>query len=217
MKKLYTLTLMSLIAQLALANDLRSIEGIWRNQRFDLEISVRHTDQGIKVKRLDQNSWYYYDLRSSDSYIDTRGNVYIVSAGSELIYKPAGNGQIIYFTKTVDRSDSWRYDGRGRNAYDPVAPTYRFERNRYTGPELRGRWYNQDTGRRIRIDERRRGISVEFDRRQRFFAFEGGNVFRDSFGNAIRVMRNGDLRYSELGTSRRRYYTRDRVRRGYCD
>ncbi len=206
MRIIYFFALFLMSYSLSAADDYRSIEGRWYNKKYDIYILVDYTEQGIRVQRGDQRDWYYYRLRGADQYVDPQGNKYLVRSSGEVIFSPVGRGHILYFQPAT----------RSRRAVLPER-RYDYQYDRYTGPELEGRWSERRTGRIINVNERRRGIDVRFDRREVYFRFVGYNRFRDRDGNEIILERDGDLVYRDFRGRQRRLYRRsDRARR-YCD
>lgn len=121
MKSRIILSLMALATALVSfgSNNVRSyVEGYWSNPTENVEIEIRSTNYGIKVKRIDKSRWYYYDREGNDSFRDQDGNRYYLDSNSRLIWKNRSGRKSIRFRRAnTGSTNRGNYDNR-YNDYD---------------------------------------------------------------------------------------------------
>lgn len=71
------------------------LEGVWTNDRFDNDVIIERTNEGLRAKLLGSNrEWTYYRQDSYDrkEYFDNRGNRYVARSSRELVWYPKQGG-----------------------------------------------------------------------------------------------------------------------------
>ncbi len=78
--------------------DGRSLEGVWGSSKYDRDVIVEQTNEGLRAKIIGSNrDWVYYRQDSYDKkeYYDNRGNRYVVRSSRELVWYPEQGGSPI--------------------------------------------------------------------------------------------------------------------------
>lgn len=78
------------------------LEGVWTNNRYDSDVIIERTNEGLRAKLIGSNmEWTYYRQDSYDrkEYFDNRGNRYVVRSGRELVWYPKQGGSPIVLRK----------------------------------------------------------------------------------------------------------------------
>jgi len=199
------------------------VEGYWTNAVEGMEIEIRSTNYGIKVKRTDKNRWYYYDREGNDSFRDHDGNRYFLEGDSRLVWENRSGRKRLRFRRANsgssnrgnygNRYDDYnsnrngRYDDRygnrnndrygNRDRYDDYNSTYDRNWNRkFKVKYLGGTWYNNRTGQRLSIVPRNRS-SFKINTRKGWTTFRQSHnrTYVDRRGNSIRILNNGRIKY----------------------
>ena len=75
--------------------DGRGLEGVWATSKFDDDVIIERTNEGLRAKLLGSSrDWTYYRQDSYDKkeYIDNRGNRYVVRSSREMVWYPKQGG-----------------------------------------------------------------------------------------------------------------------------
>lgn len=78
--------------------DSRDLEGVWATSRFDSDVIIERTNEGLRAKLIgSKREWTYYRQDSYDKkeYIDNRGNRYVLRSSRELVWYPKEGGSPI--------------------------------------------------------------------------------------------------------------------------
>ena len=78
--------------------DSRGLEGVWATTKFNDDVIVERTNEGIRAKLLGSSrDWTYYRQDSYDKkeYYDNRGNRYVAQTSRELVWYPKEGGSPI--------------------------------------------------------------------------------------------------------------------------
>ena len=200
---LATLLLIGLTSTLVASPD--HLDGFWQAQNYNVSIEVEETRDGIRVRRTDQNDWFYYRYNGRGEYLNRDGNTYEFVNNNKLVFNNARRGQRISFTRTSDwdfrngnnrrrgnnRWDDYRYD-------DPYYDGYRNDRRGRidfitAAKLLDGRWINDRVGARLAINRRGPNLIVFFNGRDRLYCPSNNGFFVDQRGNSIKLVGNGKL------------------------
>lgn len=172
------------------------VSGYWSNNQYQLQILVEDTNNGIKVKRSDQERWYYYEKSRYEAFIDREGNIYELIDENTLQWRSNNGEKRIKFHKNGNngyRSEDSRFD----NNYDDSRDRNNNElrRGQIIEPQrLQGVWQNFSTGQRIQIKARRDGIRVKARNSNWVYFDQKGPRYVDRKGNTY-IFRNGTLTY----------------------
>jgi len=82
--------------------DAGSLEGLWSASRFDNDVIVERTNEGLRAKLMGSGrDWTYYRQDSYDKkeYYDNRGNRYVVRSSRELVWYPKDGGSPIVLNR----------------------------------------------------------------------------------------------------------------------
>jgi len=75
------------------------LEGVWTNSRYDSDVIIERTNEGLRAKLIGSNrEWTYYRQDSYDrkEYFDNRGNRYVARSARELVwYSKQGDSPIV--------------------------------------------------------------------------------------------------------------------------
>jgi len=122
------------------------VEGYWSNAVEGMQIEIRSTNYGIKVKRTDKSRWFYYDREGNDSFRDHDGNRYFLEGDSRLVWKNRSGRKSLRFRRANTGSSN---RGNYGNRYDD----YNDNRNGRYGDRYDDRYgdrYNDRYGNRNR-------------------------------------------------------------------
>ena len=79
--------------------DSSGFEGVWTSTRFESDVIIERTNEGLRAKLIGSNrEWTYYRQDSYDrkEYFDNRGNRYVARSGRELVwYSKQGGAPIV--------------------------------------------------------------------------------------------------------------------------
>ena len=78
--------------------DNRGLEGVWATSKYDNDVIIEYTNEGLRAKILGSNrDWTYYRQDSYDKkeYYDNRGNRYVVRTAREIVWYPKQGGSPI--------------------------------------------------------------------------------------------------------------------------
>lgn len=182
------------------------IEGLWRAESFRVAIEIEEDRNGIKVRRTDENRWYYYDFSGNGTYENRLGDRYRLWNEDQLEYSNDEKGQRIQFYRANTQNFRNNRDGRsGDNS-----PGYRKSIDYRTAANLlEGRWWNNSIRQRIFIDRRGSELVVHFDGRARTFRPSYDGYFEDRRGNRLKLMENQGAILDLVGDRRPLYLERD--------
>lgn len=160
-----------------------TIRGLWQAAETNVQIEVQEDYAGIKVRRTDENRWYYYEFDGNGTYRNNDGARYQLHSDDELIYINDFKGQRIRFFKNTNRFNT------------PIdAPWYLYEGRRVSyisaAKLLDGLWGATRTRDRIQIDRRGRDLLVTINGRSRLYRPSNNGFFTDRFGNRVKLTSN---------------------------
>lgn len=160
-----------------------TIRGLWQAADANVQIEIQDDYAGIKVRRTDENRWYYYEFDGNGTYRNSEGARYQLHSDDELVYINDVKGQRIRFFKDTDRFNT------------PIdAPWYLYEGRRVSylsaAKLLDGLWGAPRTRERILIDRRGRDLLVTINGRSRLYRPTNNGNFADRFGNRIKLTSN---------------------------
>ncbi|MEL6923394.1 MAG: hypothetical protein AAFO94_05035 [Bacteroidota bacterium] len=217
------LTLVTTLMSFTTLSATRQMEGYWSNRGENVEIEVRSTSYGIKVKRTDRNRWFYYDREGNSSYSDSDGNRYYLDGSGLLVWKNRSGRRQLRFRRMDDGrrnsrnydqrrdyhgyDDDWRNDRSGRynnrynDRYDDDWNRQRYNQwNRKLKVKyLEGNWYNRRSGSSIFVEKRNRtSFRINTQKGWTTFRQTAPATFVDRRGNTIQVLNNGRLKYTRV-------------------
>ncbi len=175
-----------LLFQLCLAFSLQAgitIQGLWQAAEANVQIEIQEDYAGIKVRRTDENRWYYYEFDGNGTYRNSEGAKYQLYSDDELVYVNDFKGQRLRF-----------YKNRGRLNTPIDVPWYLYEGRRVSyisaAKLLDGLWAVTRTRDRILIDRRGRDLLVTINGRSRTYRPTNNGYFADRFGNRVKLTSN---------------------------
>ena len=160
-----------------------TVVGLWQASDANVQIEIQEDYAGIRVRRTDENRWFYYGFDGNGTYRNNNGARYQLYSDDELVYINSLKGQQIRFFKNTDRFNV------------PIdAPWYFFEGRRVSyisaAKLLNGLWIVPRTRDRILIDRRGRDLLLTINGRGRLYQATNNGFFEDRFGNRVKLISN---------------------------
>jgi hypothetical protein len=182
MKKIITLFVLNVLF-LSTSNAAPTIRGLWQAENANVQIEVQDDYAGIKVRRTDENRWYFYEFDGNGTYRNNNGAKYQLYSDDELIYINTRKNQRIRFIKN-----------NGRDAYGAEEPWYYHDRRRISyisaAKLLDGLWISSRSGDRISVDRRGRDLFVRINGLERLYRPTSDGFFEDIRGNRLKLSSN---------------------------
>lgn len=157
------------------------IDGIYKNQKANVQVLVESTENGMRARRLDQSQWYDYEQIRPGQFRDKQGNTYYILEANQIEWEgPAGKKRIRFVKSDVTT-------GSPTNQGNTYVQRNHYISNRQfvSARSLRGRWINPSTGQSISIRASRSGKMEVRGRQTQWITFHrsDGNTFRDRKNN----------------------------------
>ncbi len=161
------------------------LEGIWstRDSRFTVEI--RDHERGIQV-RQGQQRWSNY-FKRGNRYENERGSFCRIIDDQRIEW--FNRNTRARYTLYREYRYGFQYDRNRTGTYQ----NDRYDRQNFNDYSrgLEGKWYNESTGQRIQVKQKREGLRVKFHG-ERWITFRRSQrgVFIDAYGNKWILNRN---------------------------
>lgn len=181
---IYRITLLAFIFWTGLTEMVANpIDGIYENQKANVQVLVESTAHGMRVRRLDQSQWYEYEQIRPGQFRDNQGNTYYIVEDSQIEWEdPEGEKRIRFVKSDVASTPapSSKHGNTSIQRNDHIS-----NRQFISARSMRGRWINPSTGQSINIRASRSGKMEVRGSQTRWITFHrsDGNTFRDRKNN----------------------------------
>jgi hypothetical protein len=190
----------------ALASTDVDIQGVWKNTQKEISITVKVTNSGIRVRRIDQTTWYAYEEYREGQYRDREGNNYYIVDENTLEWEDNKGERRLRFSRSMTEEaldaalpvspDEGYQAGAPHSGNTYIKRNHYVNGNQISAHSLEGRWQNPSTGQMIVVRGKTNMIKVKA-RRSSWVSFSrvDQNTFVDGIGNRY-DLRKGLLEYT---------------------
>jgi hypothetical protein len=214
MKKFYLLTTLLIVFAGSLFSNHKHefLEGKYFNRAYGIDIKVKSTRAGVKVKGLPGRRGYVHFFQAQRGhFFETHGPSIISFYGrNEVVFKRTRRSRSLSFIKKDNRGHQYRFyndkNGRRNNSYylpqkeprgrDNIWENEDFGNDHYSiRKSIIGEWYSNDLRKLVIIEEHEYGIKARLSGDKKWTEYEplSRETFIDKKGNTYSLNRSDQL------------------------